>query len=130
MTTANKVCAECGATVFADAPEGVCSACLFREMAAVPVPDGRQLQHNRPRQHGLPSNIVGVSGKSGIRIDADDVTLDLAGFSMIGAGGSLSGILINNHFRIAIRNGSIAGWGSNGLDGTSGGASRLDDLRD
>ncbi len=30
MTTASKVCPECGATVFADAPEGVCSACLFR----------------------------------------------------------------------------------------------------
>src|SRR5215216_1567752 len=30
MTTGSRVCAECGATVFADAPEGVCSACLFR----------------------------------------------------------------------------------------------------
>jgi serine/threonine protein kinase len=30
MTTAKKVCAECGATVFADAPQGVCSVCLFR----------------------------------------------------------------------------------------------------
>jgi len=30
MTDAKRVCAECGATVFADAPEGVCSVCLFR----------------------------------------------------------------------------------------------------
>jgi TolB-like protein/predicted Ser/Thr protein kinase/Tfp pilus assembly protein PilF len=30
MTNARRVCAECGATVFADAPEGVCSVCLFR----------------------------------------------------------------------------------------------------
>jgi serine/threonine protein kinase/tetratricopeptide (TPR) repeat protein len=30
MTNAGRVCAECGATVFADAPEGVCSVCLFR----------------------------------------------------------------------------------------------------
>src|SRR6476660_4835090 len=30
MTNAGKVCVECGATVFADAPEGVCSVCLFR----------------------------------------------------------------------------------------------------
>jgi serine/threonine protein kinase len=30
MTNANRVCAECGATVFADAPQGVCSVCLFR----------------------------------------------------------------------------------------------------
>ncbi len=30
MTNASRLCAECGATVFADAPEGVCSVCLFR----------------------------------------------------------------------------------------------------
>jgi serine/threonine protein kinase/tetratricopeptide (TPR) repeat protein len=30
MTNARRVCAECGATIFADAPEGVCSVCLFR----------------------------------------------------------------------------------------------------
>jgi TolB-like protein/cytochrome c-type biogenesis protein CcmH/NrfG len=30
MTTASRVCTECGATVYADAPEGVCSVCLFR----------------------------------------------------------------------------------------------------
>jgi TolB-like protein/predicted Zn-dependent protease/predicted Ser/Thr protein kinase len=30
MTNASRVCAECGATVFADAPHGFCSACLFR----------------------------------------------------------------------------------------------------
>jgi serine/threonine protein kinase/Flp pilus assembly protein TadD len=30
MTNASRVCAECGATVFADAPEGICSVCLFR----------------------------------------------------------------------------------------------------
>src|SRR5215813_2100146 len=35
MTTANRVCAECGATVFADAPEGVCSVCLFRTVLAL-----------------------------------------------------------------------------------------------
>jgi TolB-like protein/Tfp pilus assembly protein PilF/predicted Ser/Thr protein kinase len=30
MITASRVCPECGATVFTDAPEGVCSVCLFR----------------------------------------------------------------------------------------------------
>src|SRR5438874_5255155 len=30
MTNASRVCVECGATVFADAPEGICSICLFR----------------------------------------------------------------------------------------------------
>src|SRR5437773_10795819 len=30
MTTARRVCAQCGCTVFADAPQGVCSACFVR----------------------------------------------------------------------------------------------------
>src|SRR5882724_11522521 len=30
MITANRVCAECGAKLFADAPQGFCSVCLFR----------------------------------------------------------------------------------------------------
>src|SRR5215471_20568088 len=30
MTNRNRVCAECGATVFADAPQGLCSVCLFK----------------------------------------------------------------------------------------------------
>jgi TolB-like protein/Tfp pilus assembly protein PilF len=30
MTTASRLCPECGAAVFADAPQGVCSVCLFR----------------------------------------------------------------------------------------------------
>jgi serine/threonine protein kinase/Tfp pilus assembly protein PilF len=30
MTSAKRVCAECGATVFADAPQGICSVCLFK----------------------------------------------------------------------------------------------------
>src|SRR6184192_4198078 len=30
MTNAKRVCAECGATVFADAPQGICSVCLFQ----------------------------------------------------------------------------------------------------
>ena len=30
MTNTARVCAKCGATVFADAPRGFCSVCLFR----------------------------------------------------------------------------------------------------
>ncbi len=30
MTNASRVCAECGATIFADAPQKICSVCLFR----------------------------------------------------------------------------------------------------
>jgi parallel beta-helix repeat protein len=84
---------------------------------------------SQPGSYCLGSNTVGESGKNGIRIDADNVTLDLAGFAMLGVGGSLSGIFINTHFHIVIRNGSISGWGSHGLDGTAGSLARIEDLR-
>ncbi len=84
---------------------------------------------SQPGSYCLGSNVIGEAGKNGIRIDADNVTLDLAGFGMLGVSGSLNGILINTHFRIAIRNGSISGWGSAGLEGTAGSLARIEDLR-
>ncbi len=84
---------------------------------------------SQPGSYCLTSNVVGVAGKNGIKIDADNVTLDLAGFGVLGVGNSLSGIVINNHFHIVIRNGSITGWSSHGLDGASGGLARIEDLR-
>jgi parallel beta-helix repeat protein len=84
---------------------------------------------SQPGSYCLSDNVAGVSGKNGIRIDADNVTLDLAGFAMLGVSGSLSGIFINTHFHIAIRNGSISGWGGAGLEGTAGALARIDDLR-
>src|SRR6266536_5232047 len=84
---------------------------------------------SQPGSYCLGSNVVGVAGQNGIRIDADNVTLDLAGFAVLGVGNSLSGVVINNHFHIVVRNGSISGWGSHGLDGTNGALSRIDDLR-
>jgi hypothetical protein len=62
---------------------------------------------SQPGSYCLGSNVVGVSGKTGIRIDADSVTLDLSGFAMLGVSGSLSGVLINTHIHVAVRNGSI-----------------------
>jgi parallel beta-helix repeat protein len=84
---------------------------------------------SQPGSYCLESNVVGVAGKNGIRIDADNVTLDLAGFAVLGVGNSLNGIVINNHFHIVIRNGSISGWSGHGLEGTNGALSRIEDLR-
>jgi parallel beta-helix repeat protein len=84
---------------------------------------------SQPGSYCLQSNVVGVAGKNGIRIDADNVTLDLAGFAVLGVGNSLNGIKINGHFHIVIRNGSISGWSGHGLEGTNGALSRIEDLR-
>src|SRR5262249_11395949 len=45
MTNPSKVCAECAATVFADAPHGVCSVCLFRTgLALLDDKDGKAFE--------------------------------------------------------------------------------------
>src|SRR4030095_5965971 len=103
------------------------AACI--EVNSLPGDGGAVFVITQPGSYCLGSNVVGVSGKNGIRIDADNVTLDLAGFAVLGVGGSLNGILINAHLHIAIRNGSISGWGGSGLEGSTSGLARLDDLR-
>src|SRR6266446_7891843 len=84
---------------------------------------------SQPGSYCLANNIVAERGKSGIRIDADSVTLDLGGFAMLGVSGSLSGVLIKTHIHVYVRNGSIKGWGIDGLDGGTSGLARIDDLR-
>ena len=103
------------------------AACI--EVSSLPGDGTAVFVINQPGSYCLGSNVVGVAGKNGIRIDADNVTLDLAGFAVLGVGNSLNGILINGHFHIVIRNGSISGWSSHGLDGTNGALSRIEDLR-
>ena len=65
----------------------------------------------------LIGNLKGVSGKHGILIDSDDVTIDLMGFHVSGVAGSLRGITTTgvNLENIAITNGTIDGWGQDGI---------------
>lgn len=65
----------------------------------------------------LTGNMTGESGKTGIGVGADNVTIDLCGFAVVGVPGSGNGIgttasLGNN---LAVRNGTVRGWGSNGF---------------
>lgn len=77
----------------------------------------------QPGSYYLTGDVVGVAGKGGIRIEANNVTLDLNGFAVTGPGaGSLSGIYCPPEgdgtpmFRtIAIRNGVVASWGGRGV---------------
>jgi hypothetical protein len=75
----------------------------------------------QPGAYYLTSNLTGVSGKYGITIFASNVQLDLNGFTVQGAAGSSSGIYIPNAVtNVAVRNGSVNGWGGSGvLSGSS-----------
>ncbi|HTV40689.1 MAG TPA: right-handed parallel beta-helix repeat-containing protein [Candidatus Sulfotelmatobacter sp.] len=65
----------------------------------------------------LTTNIIGISGKDGIDIYTNDVTLDLNGFSLTGVSGSLSeGVQIfPGCTNITVRNGAIRGWSQHGV---------------
>lgn len=77
----------------------------------------------------LTTNLTGTAGQSGVIISASDVTLDLNGFALVGGVSSLNGVSIGSaRTNITIRNGSIRGWGSYGIDAGFIVNSRLMDL--
>ena len=71
---------------------------------------------SQPGSYYLTSNITGVSGKNGIIITADNVTLDLNGFALLGVSGTLSGVQGSFVKGIAITKGTVTGWGNDGLE--------------
>lgn len=71
----------------------------------------------------LTGNVTGVSGKNGVSIAANDVTIDLKGFTLRGVGSSLDGVHVESgNTRLTVRNGTISGWGGDGVDEIDGGA--------
>src|SRR5260370_528572 len=70
-----------------------------------------------PGSYYLITNGVGISGSHGITISANNVTIDLNGFALLGVTGALSGVFVTGHYtNITVRNGSVNGWPGNGLD--------------
>lgn len=71
-----------------------------------------------PGSYYLTTNLTGLSGFSGITISANEVTLDLNGFTLFGVPGAGGGVVIgNNYTNITIRDGSLTGWPSEGVNG-------------
>ena len=81
----------------------------------------------------LTGNTAVVSAKHGIEINADNVTLDLNGFALVGPGssnGALSAIVVVGARRnVRIRNGSAQSWGAVGIDCNNASNSQFDHLR-
>ena len=83
----------------------------------------------QPGSYYLTTNLQGVAGQHGITIAAEDVSLDLGGWELRGTGGSLSGIQMNPALKPHVHNGSITGWGQDGINGTNGGGGMIEDIR-
>lgn len=76
---------------------------------------------DKPGSYYLTGNLAGQVGKHGVEIVANDVTLDLMGFTLTGGTGSLSGIF-STRTNLVVRNGVIRqwdGWGVNLSQGFS-----------
>jgi len=65
----------------------------------------------------LTTNLTGTIG-NGITIAADNVTLDLNGFALVGPGNSAIAAA-PSRFNLCVRNGTIRGWTGNGVDSSA-----------
>ncbi|HEV2435380.1 MAG TPA: right-handed parallel beta-helix repeat-containing protein [Verrucomicrobiae bacterium] len=65
-----------------------------------------------PGSYYLTANVPGVSGKDGIEVMTNHVTIDLNGFTLLGGGVGSIGINIDAGANdVTVRNGTISGWG-------------------
>lgn len=83
----------------------------------------------QPGSYYLTTNLIGASGQNGITITGARVTLDLMGFELRGVPGSASGIFLNGSISPHVLNGSITGWGLDGINGTNAGGGTIELLR-
>lgn len=84
----------------------------------------------QPGSYYLVGNVTGESGKTGISIEASNVTLDLSGFALTGVAGSINGIdaVATDADNLVVVNGTVTGWGGVGIDlfSTSGTGGRIE----
>jgi parallel beta-helix repeat protein len=77
----------------------------------------------------LAGSLSGASGQNGITVNTNDVTIDLAGHSLVGVAGSLDGIFVSgSRTNLTVRNGSVRGWASDGVSAGSAYNSQFLDL--
>ncbi len=69
----------------------------------------------QPGSYYLTGDVTVGSGKSGIRVDVSNVTIDFNGYTVKGSAGSLSGVVGAGLQRITVRNGRIATMGGAGI---------------
>ena len=86
---------------------------------------------DEPGSYRLTGDLNVPSGIDGIRIQTDNVTLDLNGFSLSGGGGLIAdGVLIGGSKNVEVRNGTVRGFSRAGIFASLGGAfARVVDVR-
>lgn len=81
-----------------------------------------------PGSYYLTGDIHGVSGQHGIRVESENVVIDLGGFALVGVDGSGDAISVTSGSRnLTVRDGVITEW-NDGIRGVSGGGARYERL--
>src|SRR5207247_10377014 len=77
---------------------------------------------SQPGSYVLNSNLTGVSSQNGINITANNVTIDLQGFELVGVPGSLHGIahISGSLSGLTVRNGTTRNGGRLGVSAGPG----------
>ena len=85
---------------------------------------------NQSGSYYLTTNLTGVSGQSGIIVQARNVTIDLNGFEIVGVAGAASGIFAGPSLtNLVVRNGTVRNWPNHGLAVASVAQGRYEALR-
>jgi hypothetical protein len=112
---------------------GICFGSISASMAQDPRTPISSLPFNITMQgsYYLTANLTANGNGHGITISADNVTLDLNGFALIGGGsGQVAGINIPDaHKNIQIRNGTVRGWTNGGVNAANATNSVIERLR-
>lgn len=84
---------------------------------APPGSTGANFVIAQPGSYYLTGSVTGQAGRNGIVIRANNVSIDLLGFTVQGVSGSGDGIVVegNNRSGITITNGYVNGWGASGI---------------
>lgn len=84
---------------------------------------------NTSGHYYLTNDVIGPADSAGITVAANDVTLDLGGFTMTGDDGSLDGIFVNAPFQnVVVRNGSIVDWDAAGIEVSNAREAVIEDI--
>ncbi len=99
------------------------------QRAVNPLPSDGANQYiiNTAGSYYLSANIGGVASKAAIQIAADNVTLDLGGFSILNTGGTSGVSVVGPRNNVRIHHGIIVG-GTNGISGGSGNGFVVEDV--
>ena len=71
---------------------------------------------SQPGSYCLTRNLTMTADSNGITVKADNVTIDLMGFSLKGrGGGNKDGITMTDCWNVEVRNGTVEDWGGFGI---------------